>query len=142
MGKEDIKRLLSSMSPKQIWYNLDEILESGVEIDELIELVGEPYPLYFVEHYKTLLQYGASPSLLANYLISRNGYLEEESYLFALAELCAKGATNADANKIIDSLTYKAYAYRDDESIREVKKMFYAVLKDVAEDNHLRKLKW
>lgn len=61
----DIKGVLDHMSPRDIWRNMDGILESGVSIDYLLDL-GEPEPEFFVSHYKLLLDLGANPQKLFN----------------------------------------------------------------------------
>ena len=266
--------IVSHMDPKEIWYDIDAVISSGVSIDDILK-IGEPYPLHFVDHYEKILDLGADPmwlfkhnepwyavrsewaeelantlevyvehglsvefakswlldhicfehvlpnakafkffginardyideylehsqdscicnigslpepitpddvvrhfsikeiracyesisgyryrgfdafvyefakvggdiQFLAAKFLKEMGYPEKEEYLMALVLMRDKGAAEVDANKIIDSLTIRAYAYKDVESIKSVNLWFYDMLLDYADEAHLAKLK-
>ena len=79
---------------------------------------------------------GGDIDLLADKAIAEMGYPEDEDDLMALAVMKMHGAKNIDANKIIDSLTLKAYYYTDPESVRKVNEWFYDILLDHLDDAH------
>lgn len=92
----------------------------------------------FIEEFVKL---GGTIDLLADKILDHYGYPEDEDKLAALAHLVKFGATKVDANKIIDSLSYKAYAYKDKRSIAKVNKYFCDVLEGHADSAHLVKIR-
>lgn len=63
MGKEEITGILARKSVREIWLDVEDLLDSSFTIDELLEL-GEPYGGYFEDDCERLLSLGATPTKL------------------------------------------------------------------------------
>ncbi len=95
----------------------------------------------FERFVKEFAKLGGDLNLLASKFLDAYGYPEDDGKLMALASLAKYGATNVDANKIIDSLTYKAYTYKDKFSKQAVNECIREMLDGIADRPHLNKLK-
>lgn len=60
---QELQEYLSHTNIREIWIDYEDLLSCGLTIDELIDL-GEPYELFFADHYKELLDQGADPEKL------------------------------------------------------------------------------
>ena len=80
----DIKSILDHMNPRDVWRNMNDILDSGISIDYLLDL-GEPEYGFFVKNYKQLLDLGANPQKLFNK--NEEWYITNASHPQDLAEV-------------------------------------------------------
>lgn len=92
----------------------------------------------FIKEFKDA---GGTIDFLADKALREYGYTEDEEKLSFLATLVREGSTLIDPNRIIDSLTYRAYAYNDPISIGRVNAFFHRELQGYADEKHLAKLK-
>lgn len=116
------------------FYSADSILK---EIAKFSGNTNESFERFV----KTFNLKGGDIDLLAEKILVAYGYPEEEEKLASLATLLYYGASNIDANSIIDALTYKAYSYKDKRSIKKVNKYFYDRLQGYADEAHLKKIR-
>lgn len=63
MIKDEIREMLSRRDLREIYLYIEDVLDSGFTVDEIIEM-GEPYDGYFMEHAEKLLSLGATPTKL------------------------------------------------------------------------------
>ena len=125
----------------------------GISVDDAIEYYRIEEIAYGYNHTRTMpysgfsnfirefVKLGGDIEHLADKYLQAYCYPEDDTKLIALATLKNYGATNVDANKIIDALTYKSYSYKDKNAIRVINEHLFGLLRDYADALHLARLK-
>ena len=84
---------------------------------------------------------GGDIDLLVDKFLKELGYPEEKESLAALAIMKHHGTDLVDANKIVDTLTFDAFVYKDQATIKKVKLWFLDMLIDHIDTQRLTELR-